>query len=939
VTGHPLFVVLGLAAAGGQDSAPAARLHVSYRAVATLDESARVLRGTVQVRIFLAAGDALGSLALDTGRTHLGAVTGEGIAPGPRGEDGHGLRVPLRTPLIPGDSVEIAAEFTAPAAPPAVHSASDRHFDFREWLPAVLEPGGEPRGPAGTFLVTLDVLEDQVVGATGVPLCGDPGWARARRPAGRPVTLARNAYSRLGAGGVDSLPSDACAPVERGRKRIVWYAEDVRDVALTMDPDFRYEEGDYLQRPVRVLYLPGDERAWGAGVAAHRTETALAWLHEVFDAPKPADSPWPQTTLVHGSDHGGSADPMVVAVAAPDQQTILQAVGRRYVSGAVAVAPADNAWLDDGLVWFVSDLYFETQGRRSTYRRLERAVLDEELDGRTQPVLPERRPGAGLDSAAARRSEFLLYQLRAAAGDATISRILHAYWARARLRSADESLFVATADAAGAGDLGGRFAAALRDAAPVDYAVGAARRAPLPGGRWRTTVEVRRLGGGQFPFEVRVLADSDTVAARAGGVAQRETVTVETATRPRRVVLDEAGTSHDWNVLNNQRTFGFRLGRSEPTADFLDPYFARPSRRDRLARSWAPVAWYNDAGGWTVGVRRRDDYLGRFDLNELWAVVRTGVRATDPLRGLDGDLAFRNPTWLRSPGLSQRLELARIEGRSIAALGVERAWRHAAAGVSLAWIGATTSAYLDSALYERAGTLELTAESRGRWDGPDTRVRIDAALAGGHASWRAAAPTRASGGSYARGTAVAVVDRALGALHLRARVSGGAALARGHVVRQRRIFLAGADPYELLTSPFQRTRGALLVRDGIHYHAPGGAALRGFSPELSARQAYGLSLELERGLARRSGGLANRLAVAAFGDGAMADGDLDPDGRLVGAADAGIGVRIDHRIGATSFQTRFDFPLWVSRPLLAQDTGPGGRRLGFRWIFSFAPAF
>ena len=53
--------------------------------------------------------------------------------------------------------------------------------------------------------------------------------------------------------------------------------------------------------------------------------------------------------------------------------------------------------------------------------------------------------------------------------------------------------------------------------------------------------------------------------------------------------------------------------------------------------------------------------------------------------------------------------------------------------------------------------------------------------------------------------------------------------------------------------------------------------------------------------------------------------------------DAGVGVSASHKIGGTSFVTRFDVPLWVSQPTLAQDTHPADQ-VGFRWLLSFSPA-
>jgi len=172
------------------------------------------------------------------------------------------------------------------------------------------------------------------------------------------------------------------------------------------------------------------------------------------------------------------------------------------------------------------------------------------------------------------------------------------------------------------------------------------------------------------------------------------------------------------------------------------------------------------------------------------------------------------------------------------------------------------------------------------------------------------------------------------------RLFAGATIADDSVPRQRRIPLAGAGAYERFASPLLRSRGSILARPGVFYHEPGGLGLRGLDPRVSSRHALGGSFELDYAVVNRAPGrLVGRVAVAAFADAGFGDGDLDPGrDRLVAVADAGIGLRSDHRLGRTSFQIRFDLPLWVSRPALAQDGGPEPP-VGFRWSFSFVPSF
>src|SRR5665213_578874 len=99
-------------------------------------------------------------------------------------------RFELPAALAPGDSAIV--EFAWDARPSATvyrrQGRRGRHYDFSQWYPKVAVydrggweiqpfiPNGEMYGEFGTFDVTLILAKDQVVGATGIPVAGDPGW-------------------------------------------------------------------------------------------------------------------------------------------------------------------------------------------------------------------------------------------------------------------------------------------------------------------------------------------------------------------------------------------------------------------------------------------------------------------------------------------------------------------------------------------------------------------------------------------------------------------------------------------------------------------------------------------------------------------------------------------------------------------------------------------
>jgi hypothetical protein len=946
---------------------------VRYRLRARVDDSSGLVTGTADIRYRHLGADTLRSLTLLLGRTAAGPnanhstpgkharAAAPGVdrvfdlrldgtpaalsRPGAPGSDT--ASVALARPLLTGDSVVLTLGWTA-----ATHAgrAAGRRVDLIGWYPRLRDMTSRTtiEFPAfATQLVQLDLAADQVIGGTGVPLCGDPGWVGAAASPRTRITLQRDAYPNPR----DPRAADAgCGEAGPGRKRVTWYAEDVTELAFAFSPTFRYEEGDFEEHRVHTLYERGRERVWGAGLASGRAETALAWVAELGGR-----NPWPGLTVVQGTGGGmgGEALPMVLVTDTPSQAALLGLLGlmmtQQVLAGGDPVFTVGTAAYQVG--WFL-----ETLGRRDEYARLEREILDWDLDRlaeEDEPLPPaDAGRGALCASTDCRRSEFMLYQLRRwVRNDDTVRTLYRTLFNRFKLRPTIPRGFQRAARALIRPDPGPLFDQLPHGGTLYDDAIAAVRRAPRDGGGWSTTVVVERRAAGRFPQELWVVADSDTTMAHATALAPRESLTVVTRTRPRRVMLDPRAESHDWNMLNNQRGFGFEAGwlllsPQRPMDGYLDTYFSRHTARDRLTLGWAPGVWYNDGGGWTFGARLREDYLGRFELNEVAASLSTGLGVDEGRVNLDGRLRLRNPVALRAPGWSEELGVGREEGRASASLSVARRFRTGVSdstlrsmGLAARWVSVTDPGFVDRRVYDDAGTLELILSGRlalatARWP-----VHLDAAVGAGYGY-----PNRGSttdGGVYARATIAGSVRGAVSERwSIGARVYGGAVLSADPVPRQRRIYLAGADPNERLDSPFLRSRGSLFAGSGFFYHAPGGAGVRGFDPRLSGNDALGATGELEYAPVRRPPrSILNRIAVAAFSDGGLGNGDLDSGGsRLRGVADAGVGLRLGYLIGQTRFVARFDLPLWVSRPDLAQDDRPG-RPFGFRWSVSFAPAF
>ncbi|MBI4538804.1 MAG: M1 family metallopeptidase [Gemmatimonadetes bacterium] len=905
---------------------------VTYRIEARLEESAAALQGRARLRYTNASPDTLTDfylhLYLNAFRAHslwarrelelgvrrfqdlgpddhayerLGTVTFDGVAVPPRypyAPDSTVAAFRLPRPLAPGEALVVNLDWRARLSTlPRRQGRRGRHYDFAHWFPKVavydrfgwqphpLYPQGEFYGEFATFDVTLELADDQVVGATGVPVSGDPGWERgaAARVAG--IEHQREWY---GAGGGPPCveregrricgvwPARTLRPEEplgllrearpSGTKRVRWYAEDVHDFGWSVDPAYVYEEGRFEDVVIRVLYRPGGEPEWGGGIAVQRTATALAWLDTIF-----GDYPYPQVTNLHRLEGGGTEFPMLVMNGSASQSVILHEVGHLYVYGILANNEWRDAWLDEGFTSFQSAWFFEEHGGgRGWWLGSEATVLLMDLAGVSQPVsLPseEYAEPAVYNGMVYTKGALVLRMLRDLVGRDAFVRFLRIYYERFRLRHVDEDVFRRTAEEVLRLDLDWFFGQWLHGIGLLDYAMGDVSLSPGPEGGWSVGFEVRRLGELVMPVPVRVWAGGEPVDTVVPGRARSERVVVRTRERPQRIELDPDGRVLDWNALNNRwQPRLFRLFRSAPrTGGWASPLRPLPAYRDRLAVGYFPLVWANDAGGLVLGLERRTSYMGtvaRSTIRVGAPALRVGVLGLDAGQGDFGSahVTIENPILLGRPRPDLRAEGLVGEGRVWARVSGEtdfsrppqsRLRRRGRLFASVAHV--YDPDFLRVLRWEpvRATTVEAGAvwqEERTRAGGG---VVLDLGLAAG-ASTRGVVYARGSGsvgaerrsgsGAWLGGRLFAGVAGGFRPDH--AGAGGGGGPRDPAVPRERLFYLAGAGPYELVGNPWMRSAGSLFVDGTPWVHVPGDGNLRGFDPVLAADALVAGSLEM-----------------------------------------------------------------------------------------------
>lgn len=588
-----MLLLLGPASAGGQQAdAPYFQQGVDYRIEATLDEGAQVLRGRARLRYTNRSSSTLDTLFL---HQHLNAfrpnsawarrelrfgerrfqdlgpdehaferfrsVTVDGTPVGPvypGAPDSTVAALPLPSPIPPGGSVTVVMDWEArPSTLPRRQGRRGRHWDFAQWYPriAVFDRGGwqeHPLMPQGEFYgefarydVTLDVDSEQVIGATGVPVGGDPGWEGAAAVAGTQPLYRRDAYGPIPAAESLGLLS---GPPAAGRKRVRFVAEDVHHFAWTTNPDYIYEGGRAGDVAIHVLYQPGDT-AWDDGVVVQRTADAIAFFEEIY-----GDYPWPQITNVHRIESGGTEFPMLQMNGSASEGLIVHETGHMWNMGILAANEWREGWMDEGMQSFLDTWYVEEKtgvAPEQAWSRTIQGLGQYEARGLAEPLALESAEFRDFQTYAAMtysKPSGILYMLREYVGEDVMRRALRDFYTRHKLQHVRGDDFFAAVERASGEDLDWFREQWFEGTNRLDYGIGDVN-VQQDGGAWVTTVEVLRLGDAWMPVTLEVGDTTVELDSRE----RRQLVHVRTSARPEQAVLDPGLRLLDMDRSNNTK--------------------------------------------------------------------------------------------------------------------------------------------------------------------------------------------------------------------------------------------------------------------------------------------------------------------------------------------------------------------------------------------------
>lgn len=558
---------------------------VDYRIEATLNEATHVLTGRARLRYTNNAPDPLTRLyfhqylnafrpnsAWASYDLRFGNRTFQDLGPGkhaferitgltidgapvepvyPGSPDSTVFYVELPAPLEPGATVETLIDWRARLATvPRRQGREGRHYNWAHWYPRIAVYGvdgweyrahirlGELNGAFASYDVTFELPADQVVGATGVPAFGDPGWEAAMVAGSEPPLYLRDHY-----GGHPPDELGLLGNPTPDRKQNRWRAEHVHNFAWSAAPDYRYLGGRWRGKPIHLLWRAGSER-WEPERMLARQKVALDWLAEIF-----GEYPWPQITVTDRVESGATEYPMLYMTSGG---AVVHETMHMIAHGVLANNEWKAGWLDEGMASFLSDWLRVDQGTdpERVWGRNRDVIARADRLGRTEPV---GLPGAEFSTFGLYqdmtydKGALILRMLRGMLGEETFREGLREYYRRFRFRNVTPTDFRRAMEDVSGRDLEWFFHQWLDTTAWLDYRVGDVTVSGSPG-RFTVTAKIIRDGDAWMP----VVVQAGDVRTKLRTRDRQATVMLHPEERPRAVLVDPDGSLLDADRTNNR---------------------------------------------------------------------------------------------------------------------------------------------------------------------------------------------------------------------------------------------------------------------------------------------------------------------------------------------------------------------------------------------------
>jgi hypothetical protein len=521
------------------------------------------------------------------------------------------------------------------------------HYDMAQWYPkmAVYDKTGwhddqfrmgEFYGEFGTYDVTIELPNQYVIAATGLPLEGDPGWTRNEKPE-HSSKRGGGFFEQYPPGSPEaSLEADASgmkngrdnAELSRSMKTVHFRAVNVHDFAWSADPLYVVEETQVGDYSVRSFYRQWN-RAWADSVLA-RTVNTMKWLDETVGPYE-----WPQISIVDVPARGGMEYPMLVMNGSPDKALIIHEVTHMWFYGMLANNEREEAWLDEGPAQYnMFNYLIEQKGRKDLWKEISRPVIDLHRRGYAEPVAtPHQEFKSGGQTMIYDKSALFFRALKYRVGEENFNRILKEYYSLWKFRHVDEEAFRAVCEDVTGADLDDFFKQWIHSAKDCDYSLTKFTTREEDGVQW-ADVSIERKGEMIMPLTLEFdLGGGRVVTEQVDGMAREIEKSFSFDSRPKSVSINPDNEILDIYQLDNNS-----YGRTKLALE--NPWRYEWPRASRLLE-FMPIGWYNEIDGIKAGLRLKSSYDETYN-----RIILQGLYSEKSGR-IDGYLKFSNPvSWL-----------------------------------------------------------------------------------------------------------------------------------------------------------------------------------------------------------------------------------------------------------------------------------------------------